>query len=77
MQYCITFETEMVTGTGLVIPVWYNLAQIVGTRILAVPVEDVFYGIDLIVLNGMIFEARAQGFFRCKCSERRSTANAT
>ncbi|MCO5951088.1 lycopene cyclase domain-containing protein [Mucilaginibacter flavidus] len=46
----------LLTGTGLSNPVvWYNSAQIVNLRILTIPVEDIFYGMDLILLNVMIY----------------------
>lgn len=46
----------LLTGTGLAAPVvWYNNAEIIGFRILTIPVEDVFYGMDLILLNLLIY----------------------
>jgi len=46
----------LLTGTGLAKPVvWYNAAHIMGFRILTIPVEDVFYGMDLILINVMIY----------------------
>ena len=46
----------LLTGTGLNAPVvWYNNAEIIGIRILTIPVEDVFYGMDLIFVNLLIF----------------------
>lgn len=46
----------LLTGTGLESPVvWYDPARIVGLRILTIPIEDVFYGMDLILLNVMIY----------------------
>lgn len=45
----------MLTGTGLHQPVvWYNNSQNLGLRILTIPVEDVFYGMDLVLLNLML-----------------------
>ena len=42
----------LLTGTGLASPVvWYNPSEIYGVRILTIPVEDIFYGMDLILLN--------------------------
>jgi len=46
----------LLTGTGLDTPVvWYNPAFIINVRILTIPVEDIFYGMDLILLNVMIY----------------------
>lgn len=42
----------VLTGTGLSQPiVWYNRADILGWRVLTVPIEDFFYGMELILLN--------------------------
>lgn len=42
----------LLTGTGLSSPVvWYSTAGITGLRILTIPVEDVFYGMGLILTN--------------------------
>lgn len=47
----------ILTGTGINAPVvWYNHAEIIGIRILTIPVEDVFYGMDLVFLNLLIYE---------------------
>jgi len=46
----------LLTGTGLDAPVvWYNNNEIFGLRILTIPVEDVFYGMDLILMNLLIY----------------------
>ena len=42
----------LLTGTGLAAPVvWYKDSGITSMRILTIPVEDVFYGMGLILLN--------------------------
>jgi lycopene cyclase domain-containing protein len=42
----------ILTGTGLEQPaVWYNDAENMGLRLLTIPVEDIFYGFELILLN--------------------------
>jgi len=47
----------LLTGTCLDNPVvWYNPAQIFGLRILTIPVEDVFYGMALILMNLLIYK---------------------
>ncbi len=47
----------LLTGTGLDEPVvWYNNLEIAGLRILTIPVEDIFYGFELILLNVFFFE---------------------
>ena len=46
----------LLTGTGLEAPVvWYNEQEIIGFRIMTIPVEDVFYGMALILLNLQIY----------------------
>jgi lycopene cyclase domain-containing protein len=55
----------LLTGTGLHSPVvWYNPAHIMGPRILTIPVEDVFYGMNLILSNIMIYTALSARRFR-------------
>ena len=47
----------ILTGTGLENPVvWYNNAENLNLRLLSIPVEDIFYGFELIVLNIFFFE---------------------
>lgn len=42
----------LLTGTGLAAPVvWYKESAIIGLHIMTIPVEDVFYGMGLILLN--------------------------
>ncbi len=46
----------ILTGTGLDNPVvWYSESEIIGLRILTIPIEDVFYGMELILLNLLIY----------------------
>ena len=52
----------LLTGTGLEEPiVWYNDKENLGIRILTIPIEDIFYGLLLLLLNTLLFE-----FFRKK-----------
>ncbi|KAA3648880.1 MAG: lycopene cyclase domain-containing protein [Bacteroidetes bacterium] len=47
----------ILTGTGIESPiVWYNDLENIGIRILTIPIEDVFYGMTLILLNVTLFE---------------------
>lgn len=48
----------LLTGTGLSSPVvWYNPTGIIGPRILTIPVEDIFYGMGLILANVWLYTA--------------------
>ena len=52
--FCIV--NGILTGTGLDAPVvWYNENEIIGFRIMTIPFEDVFYGMNLILLNLLIY----------------------
>ncbi len=47
----------ILTGSGLEQPVvWYNDAENLGIRIFTIPVEDIFYGFELILLNIFFYE---------------------
>ena len=55
----------LLTGTGLNHPiVWYNSKYILGLRILTIPVEDIFYGMDMILLNTIIYMALSPQFIK-------------
>lgn len=47
----------LLTGSCLENPVvWYNPAKIFGFRIFTIPIEDVFYGMALILVNLLIYQ---------------------
>ena len=47
----------ILTGTGLEQPVvWYNNAENLDIRLFTIPVEDIFYGFELILLNIFFYE---------------------
>jgi lycopene cyclase domain-containing protein len=46
----------ILTGTGLESPVvWYNNDEIIGFRIMTIPFEDIFYGMELVLINLLIY----------------------
>jgi lycopene cyclase domain-containing protein len=46
----------ILTGTGIDRPVvWYNEKELIGFRIFTIPLEDVFYGMLLFLVNLMIY----------------------
>jgi len=64
----------LLTGTGLASPVvWYNSAHIIGLRVLTIPVEDVFYGMDLILLNVIIYSGLNAMFYLRLKNKRKAT----
>lgn len=47
----------LLTGSWIEEPVvWYNADGILGLRLLTIPVEDVFYGMLMLVLNTWLYE---------------------
>ncbi|MFD0941514.1 lycopene cyclase domain-containing protein [Pedobacter boryungensis] len=65
IPFCIV--NGILTGTGLNEPVvWYNAKHIIGFRILTIPFEDIFYGLDLILLNLLIFHSLKSSLLKFK-----------
>jgi lycopene cyclase domain-containing protein len=63
----------LLTGTGLASPVvWYNPVHIVGLRILTIPFEDIFYGMDLILLNVLIYSGLRARIYRQQKKHRKA-----
>lgn len=47
----------ILTGTGLNEPiVWYNETEIIGIRLGTIPFEDIFYGMELILVNLLLYK---------------------
>ena len=47
----------ILTGSGLEQSVvWYNNSEILGIRLLTIPIEDIFYGFELILINVFLYE---------------------
>jgi len=47
----------ILTGTGIREPiVWYNNEENLGMRLLTIPVEDIFYGMELMLLTILLYE---------------------
>ena len=57
----------ILTGTGIEEPVvWYDDSENLGLRIFTIPVEDAFYGFELVLLNIMVFKLLIHLFGRYK-----------
>jgi hypothetical protein len=47
----------ILTGSGLPQPiVWYNNAENIGIQLWTIPVEDIFYGFELMLINVYLYE---------------------
>jgi lycopene cyclase domain-containing protein len=62
----------LLTGTGLEAPiVWYNPLHIINLRLLTIPLEDIFYGMDLILLNVIIYSLVSAKIYQWRKNRRR------
>ncbi len=53
----------ILTGTGIKEPiVWYNNSENLGIRLLTIPVEDIFYGMLMLMLSITFYEQRLKRF---------------
>jgi lycopene cyclase domain-containing protein len=68
----------LLTGTGLnASVVWYNPSEIMGLRLLTIPVEDIFYGMILVMLNILLYNKLLESCYRWRKSRsKRYLANA-
>lgn len=61
----------ILTGTGLQQPVvWYNNSENLGIRLFTIPIEDIFYGFELILLNIFLYE-----YFKTKFNKQSNEYN--
>jgi len=68
-----TLVNGLLTGTVLAAPVvWYSPAEILDIRILTIPVEDVFYGMNLILLNLLMYNWLRGFFYRLRKDRRKA-----
>lgn len=66
----------ILTGWGLDEPVvWYNPGEIIGTRLITIPIEDIFYGMALILMNVVIYKQLLKSFARRELRFKQSQIN--
>jgi lycopene cyclase domain-containing protein len=55
----------LLTGTGLKEPiVWYNNTENMNLRIWTIPIEDIFYGMSMVLLNLLIYKKLHQSIYK-------------
>ena len=55
----------LLTGTGLKAPiVWYNNVENMNLRIWTIPIEDIFYGMSMVLLNLLIYKKLDQNIYK-------------
>lgn len=58
LLFPFTIVNGILTGTGLENPVvWYDSNEIFGFKIFTIPLEDIFYGMAMVLMNMLIYKS--------------------